>query len=305
MEDKKIINKTFSKIEIVFSKIVANKNILLLVIVPLILLLIDKRWIFPNPFSGFADDWLYTGYFLNFQSFYSEFGNIYFVSRLPWIMPGYLFYNLFPVNISVYLLHLTFYYCSIISLFLILKYTIGEQAGFLSALLFSFYPFFMREIGANYVLGPIIAYLLLTLLMITKSKNSKNRFFFLFFAGSFSILMLFSNLFTIVLLPTIILYYIVIHNNGFRKEFILSAAAFALGAIFIFGLMCIFNMILTGSFDFYSPQIHALFYYSTWTNEWWHPLSEWIFNAPWMILPTIGVIISIIYVIVFIYSSEK
>ena len=305
MEDKITPSKKLARIEYGFSKIIANKKILILLIIPLILLLIDNRWIFPNPFSGFADDWLYTGYFLNFQSFHSVFGDLYFSSRLPWIIPGYLIYNLFPVSISVYLLHLIFYYCSIISIYLILRYTISEQAGFLSALLFSFYPFFMREIGANYVFGAIIAYQFLTLLMITKSKNSKNRFFFLFFAGSFSVLMLFSNLFTIILLPTIGLYYIAMYYDNIPEKIIPSAAAFALGTLSVFGLMGIFNMILVGNFDFYSPQIRALFYYSNVTNEWWHPLSEWIFNTPWLILPVIGAVISVIYMITIIHSSEK
>jgi len=305
MEDKIIIDKKISKIDIISTLIISNKNILILGIIPIILLLIDNSWIFPNPFSGYADDWLYTGYFLNFQSFHSVFGNLYFVSRLPWIIPGYLIYNLFPVSISVYVLHLFFYYCSIISLYLILKNTVSEHAGFISALLFSFYPFFMREIGANYVFGAVIAYLLLAFLMITKSYNSKNQFLLLFFAGIFSTLLLFTNLFTILLLPIIGLYYIIVYSNCLRKEFIPSGVALALGALFVFDLMCIFNQILTGDFDFYSPQIRASFYYTTWTNEWWHPWSEWILNAPWLILPAIGVVISIIYAIFIIHSSEK
>lgn len=310
MEDKIIINTDLSKIGTFLSKIISGKNILILLIVPLILLLIDNRWIFPNPFFGMADDWLYTGYFLNFESFYSVFGNMwfgntYFVGRLPWIIPGYVIYNLFPVHISVYVLHLLFYYCSVISLYLILKNTVSEQAGFISSLLFLFYPYFMREIGANYVSGAIIAYLLLALLMITKSKNSKNRYIFLFFAGFFSMLMLFSNLFTVVFLLTIGLYYIVIYYDCIVKAIASSAAAFALGAFSSFGFMCLFNMILTGSFDFYSPQIRALFFYSTWTNIWWYPISAWFFKTNWIIFPIIGIVISVVYIITQLHSPEK
>ena len=38
--------------------------------------------------NGALDPWFYTGYFTNFSYMVQHYGHTYYVSRLPWILPG-------------------------------------------------------------------------------------------------------------------------------------------------------------------------------------------------------------------------
>jgi hypothetical protein len=38
--------------------------------------------------KGFLDTWIHTGYFTNFSCLFRHYGITYYVSRLPWIIPG-------------------------------------------------------------------------------------------------------------------------------------------------------------------------------------------------------------------------
>src|SRR5215469_3743927 len=55
-------------------------------------------WLF-GPYSnfspiGYLDPWFYTGYFTHFNYIVAHYGATYYVSRLPWILPGLLAYKI-------------------------------------------------------------------------------------------------------------------------------------------------------------------------------------------------------------------
>src|SRR5262245_46465629 len=57
-----------------------------------------------NP-SGTIDPWLYTALFVNFDQVYAHFGNTYYASRLPWIVPGRIVHGVLPVDAAYWVLH--------------------------------------------------------------------------------------------------------------------------------------------------------------------------------------------------------
>src|SRR5690242_9716994 len=56
--------------------------------------------------AGFLDPWFYTGYFTNFAYLVRQFGPTYFVSRLPWILPGLAAFAVAPPETASVLLNL-------------------------------------------------------------------------------------------------------------------------------------------------------------------------------------------------------
>ena len=55
--------------------------------------------------SGTIDAWLYTALFVNFDRIYEQFGDTYYASRLPWIVPGRIVYGVLPVDAAYWVLH--------------------------------------------------------------------------------------------------------------------------------------------------------------------------------------------------------
>src|ERR671915_1116417 len=47
-----------------------------------------------NPF-GTIDPWLYTALWTNFEQIYESFSRTYYISRVPWIVPGYVLNGIF------------------------------------------------------------------------------------------------------------------------------------------------------------------------------------------------------------------
>src|SRR3954453_9704756 len=55
--------------------------------------------------AGYLDPWFYTGYFTNFSYLIHHYGLNYFVSRLPWIIPGLVAFQMAPPETASVLLN--------------------------------------------------------------------------------------------------------------------------------------------------------------------------------------------------------
>ena len=88
-------------------------------ILPIIVIVYSKFPLY-NP-VGYLDPWFYTGYFNNLGELYKWFGPTYYLSRLPWIVPGYIAYHLLPAKWAYFALHGCFLYLGGIFTYLLLR----------------------------------------------------------------------------------------------------------------------------------------------------------------------------------------
>lgn len=133
-------------------------DITILLLTPAFLCLVVRDWIFTP--IGTIDPYMYLGYFRNFEHYFTFFGNAYYGTRLPFIIPGYICYKIFPPLMANYVLHLGFYYLALFSLYFILRITVNRRIALLSAVFMGFYPYFLSAVGGDYVDGAGIAYFL-------------------------------------------------------------------------------------------------------------------------------------------------
>src|SRR5215211_1737493 len=61
-----------------------------------------------NPF-GTIDPWLYTALWTNFDQIYESFPRTYYISRVPWIVPGYALNEIFDARTASLVLHTAFF----------------------------------------------------------------------------------------------------------------------------------------------------------------------------------------------------
>jgi len=285
-----------------FKKITDDNYLKILLLVPILLVIINKDWIFSNAFVGFADEWIYTGYFVNFQQLYSNFGTdfhgtpLYFISRLSWILPGYLLHSLFSPVIANYILHLVFLYVAIISLYLILKIHFDEKTALFISILFCSYSHILWQMGSNYVTPAVVAYSLLTMLMVTLSAKETHWKIYSVFTGIFLGCMIITNMFSIVFIPFFCIYFFSISDPNQKKFILLTILYVIAGVCAISIFFATLYYLLIGDVFYFIPQILEIFNLSHGPIIAYRPIQDWITGASWLIFPGIVLMGSLIYI---------
>lgn len=230
-----------------------DPGLVLLIVLPLILLSITRLWLLPR--LGHPDSWTYFRLWTRPIQFYSA-GSSYFHSRLPWTMAGALVYHLFPPLVANYVLHLSFYYATVLSVYGTLKYTVGKHSGLLAAILLGTYGYFIFSQGWDYVEVAVLAYFSLTIFLLTLAAKLERWRFALFAAGCFCGAMFYSNIISVGLTPALIIYYF-LSNHRYRRNPILPSIGYGLlgfmGVTLFFGLI---NYAIAGNLFFFMPSIN-------------------------------------------------
>lgn len=290
-----------------------DKGLLVLAALPWLLLLTNRSWIFTP--AGYVDPWIYFGYFHNLDQYLKVFTRTYFATRLPWILPGYLSYKLFPPLVANYVLHLGFYYIAVFSLYFILKQMVSSRAALVTSILMGGYPFFLGAIGWDYVDGAGITYFLLTMLFLTLAAKTLPRqkwqlslqrdesrvmtlslgtATMLFLAGASAAAMMLTNMFLVFLTPALIIYYLLTNRNGQRNPLIISLLFLLLGFVALAVLLGSINVVAGGHSLLFSPNLYYGLNLLIQPNPWKAPDCSWLSRATWLVLPSLVFLTSII-----------
>jgi hypothetical protein len=275
-------------------------DIFILLLTPVFLCLVIPDWIF-NPAAG-IDPYLYLGFFRNFSHHIVVFGATYYATRLPFIIPGYICYKIFPPLAANYVLHLGFYYVALFSLYFILRMAVNRRAALLTAVLMGFYPYFMAAVGWDYIDGAGIAYSLLTILLLTLAVKktqmvqlpnlkqgvspalSKKCGLLLFLAGMSLAAMIYTNTFLLIMIPSLVLYYFLMRPLSCSP--LLKSALIAVSAVILVTILFgIVNMAAGGSFLFFLPSVYISGYLLIKSNAWLASGYTWLLHVPFMIFP--------------------
>jgi len=266
-------------------QIKANWEILLLFLLPILLLLINQAWIFS--YNGTIDPWVYFGYFIRLKQYLIAFPDAYYGSRLSWILPGHLAYSFFPPLVANYILHLGFYYLATLSLYFILKPSVGRRVAFLTSASMGCYSFFMLAIGWDYVDGAGITYFLLTVLMLSWAARKKSWTTWMFLSGIFFGALIYTNLVWLAFAPSLITYYLLTHRPHRTRRTFISVAASVVGFLTITLFLCSVNYAIVGKFFFFMPSVNYALSSGGQPNPLKIDLHEWLPRANWLFLPLI------------------
>lgn len=273
---------------------------LVLLTLPFLSASLNSAWLYSAVTT--IDPWMYFGYFLDFVRFKSElFPSLYYGSRLPWIVPGYIANRLFDPVAAKYVLHFGFYYLAVFSLYSLLKRANGRKNALLGAILFGTHVGFLYAIGWDYVDGPGITYSLLGLAAAGRAACARRPWLWLALSGMAGAAMFYCNLFLLILLPFLPLFYLFLTFKGLTKQALRSASYcllwFCAGGLLLTVLLGILNLSLDGHFWFYMPSVRTAVHYSTGPNPWRKPLTDWIRSAYWLGFPAMTIAASLVYLL--------
>lgn len=122
---------------------------------------------------GELDTWIYTAVFENWDYMYRVFGDTYYVSRMPYLIPGYLVHQLFSPVASFYVVHWGYLFMGALAVFLLFRRFYNRTIAALGyAAMLTNVLFYDTHVN-DYYDGAVIAYLLLGLFFVVTSPASR------------------------------------------------------------------------------------------------------------------------------------
>ena len=107
---------------------------------------------------GSLDPWFYTGYFTNFSYLLLHRGFTYYVSRLPWIIPGRIAFSVASPEFASWLLSAAMATGSGLCLYWVVRWYYGHAPAVLAALALITNGYFLGAVCWHYPDGAAIAY---------------------------------------------------------------------------------------------------------------------------------------------------
>lgn len=263
-----------------------------LFLLPLILL-VGYDSLFITPIET-IDPWLYLGYKLDLVDHLEAFAGTYYGTRLPALIPGSVFYSLFPPLTANYFDHLLFYCISIAALYLIVRSIAGPRGALVTSILLGFYCYFLMAVGWDYVDGVGVSYLLVTLALLTHATTSLRPRVLLLLAGMSFGLAVFTNLFLVIFVLVFIPFYSLANRRHGIKKVLVGMFFIVIGIAVTTLSLCLVNYALVGNFFFFEPSIRFASRYINQVNHWRAQGAGWLLNAPHLVVPAFVLVGSLI-----------
>lgn len=287
-----------------------NFHWLVIAAMPAAMLAINGDWIFG---SAFIDAWVYHGFFRNLSLYLGDlFPSTYYGSRLAWVLPGYLAYQVLPAQWAHYALHLSAYLATLLAFYSLVARTADRRTALLGTVLFGCHGFVLSAIGWDYVDGAVILYYLLSLAAAHAAATRALRAdtaskwvsaLWLFLAGAAYACMIYSNLTSVLLslsLPAIYIWTLAENAPRWREWIVYLARAFACvsaGAAIVSLGLCAFNAAIGGEFWFYGPSIRYATGNVNAPNPWRAQTLVWIYRAPWLPSHALGLVGGLVFLL--------
>jgi hypothetical protein len=262
-------------------------ELLLLLLWPWILLVLTPNWVYLNT-AGF-DTWIYLGHFLNLPSYLQIYTSdiFYYITRLSWVLPGFLAYQTLPPLVANVVLRLFLFYATTFSVYGALT-AVHHRAALLASLVMSNYSYFLLATGWDYVDGAGIAYFSLTIWMLVLANNRSRRWLYMLLAGAAATAMITANIFTATFTPCFVLVYLLLERGRSLRNHTLALSEGVLGAVSLLAILGAASVSLGGEFLFFRRTFEfALSVAMMPSNPWHYSDSLWPINSGHLVWPEI------------------
>jgi hypothetical protein len=207
--------------------------------------------------AGFLDPWFYTGYFTHFSYLIHHYGITYYVSRLPWILPGLLVFKVATPAAATVILNALIMACSATALYFIVAWHYGKLAAVLACIALMTNPYFIYSVSWDYPDGPATAYSFLALACFLRPIRGRIPNSAL--GGACLALSAYTNLAGLPVLLGILAIPLWRFRRSF-KELIRQGLYVLCGVLALTLVLAIIGKLLLGTYLFYMPQIEQIEY---------------------------------------------
>lgn len=253
-------------------------------------MLVDNR-MFSGSWGVVAvDPWIYTGYIQSITNHLRNFPTAYYGTRLTYLAPGYILQLIFGAEFGGFLLRFMFYLLLILSAYFFYRSRHSIQDAAVLATCFLSSLLVVGVFVDDYISGPGLSTIIMSLFLLERAVVAKSlRWWFL--TGVSIALMLYTNLFLVVFIPCFGIYWFL--QDDWRGKLVYKQLfLILLGMITITALLGFMSWLWGGQFLFFLPNFDITKSVLGEKNPWNPEGGKWIWNAPWLALPLLGLLFS-------------
>ena len=242
------------------------------------------------------DPWLYTALWTNFDQTYQLFEGTYYVSRIPWIVPGYVLNSVLAPHVAALLLHGALFLAGGVFLYLLCRRFFGRVPATVAYLGLISNQLYFNAHRWDYYDGGIVTLLAASVLFgAPVSERRVVRAMSLACAGLTSAALVTTQLVAVVFLVGVPVMYVVALAATIsvrrREQVGLDLAAYVSGCLAMLGACGAFAVAKGGPFLFFMPQIEAARAIDL--SNFKQPLEVWLPRSPWFaVLAFVGLLSS-------------
>jgi hypothetical protein len=253
-----------------------------------------------NP-VGTIDPWLYTAAWTNFDQIYHDFLGTYYVSRVPWIAPGYVLNILFDYRAAYFIIHIFFFFAGAILLYVVCRRWFGFTAAAMAYIGLCGNQMYFNDHRWDYETGAALTFVIAAIacaLPKTESHLRRATSFALagFFSAAAATTLIVDSIYLVTGLP---LLYVAawpaedargrIHRVG--RDFV----AFGAGALTLVAACGVFAHRRGGGFLFFMPQVRAAL--STNGEAFQQPVHAWFPKEPYFFFPLFVIALGVVVLV--------
>jgi len=280
-------------------------SVLIILIFPLVLVMLNDSWVFPF-MAGYLDPYYYTGYFMDLKQHLNIFPDLYYGTRLPWLLLGGLIHGLLPPEAASYTLRLTLLYAACFALFVTIRLLFQNNlAATVGAMLVAVYTPLLSSVGWDYVDGFGVVLMLVTIAFLTAAATKAKCQVLLLCAGAALISTVLSYMMLLLLVPIELGFYLLVNSYRSRHPLWASGAWLSAGALGALAVMSAASWQLTGNLLFFMPQVRVLKIIGKAPGRWKAADYSWIGHATWLVIPAIAIGLGFILLLRFALERKR
>jgi hypothetical protein len=245
-----------------------------------------------NPF-GTIDPWLYTALWTNFDQIYDSFSRTYYISRVPWIVPGYALNGIFDARTAALVLHTVYFLGGGVLFYVLCRRWLGVPAAAIGYVALIGSQMYFNAHRWDYQEGGVLTYLIgAYAFSLVRTQSAWLRPASLALGGAFAAAMVTTRVIDVVYLVGLPLLYAAVSAGmpwaARLKQFGLDVAAFAAGAVALVVTCGLFARSHGEEFLYFMPQVRVVRETSGGYNQIpvdiWLPLSPYFWTPLFVVL---------------------
>ncbi|MCW8131192.1 MAG: hypothetical protein KIS92_12655 [Planctomycetota bacterium] len=272
-------------------------------LIPIIFaLLSSQNMYFDSP--GYVDSYIYTAYFSHYTEHLLLLEVYYKVSRLPWILPGYLAYKIAGPIAGTYLLHMTVHAVGGAFCYLAIRDSLhSRRIAAVVAIFYSCCTTLLGPGGWNYHANITLLYYAASIWCLTKARQAQAPSkVWHFWSGVFIASAIHTHLAMAGLLPLQLLHFLASTKEKPRR-IVVQFFHILLGGIVVTFALSTVNLMTGGSFLFFMNQINYTLNLAREGNHWHSPVDSWIGGAFWLVPIALSSVCSLFLLLKVPFSS--
>lgn len=238
---------------------------------------------------GTIDPWLYTALWTNFDQIYDSFSRTYYISRVPWIVPGYVVNGIFDdVRTAALVLHTAYFLGGGVLFYVLCRRWLGVVAAAIGYVALIGCQMYFNAHRWDYHEGAVLTYMIgAYAFSLVRTQSPPLRAASLALGGFFAAAMATTRIIDIVYLAGLPLLYFAVAAELPRvarlKQLARDLAAFAVGAAALLVACGLFAKSHGEEFLFFMPQVRVVQATSGGYNQ--LRVDQWLPFAPYFWVP--------------------